>query len=70
MKRRLAYKGSISLNGRPQKTKLHETILEVMLDKPILPKSKVVFDLNWTSQVPLQIRRSGRDNPLTQFGTP
>jgi hypothetical protein len=57
---------SISLNGRPQKTKLHETILEVMLDKPILPKSKVVFDLNWTSQVPLQIRRSGRDNPLTQ----
>lgn len=57
---------SIKLNGREQKTKLHETILEVILDKPILPKSKVVFDMEWTSQVPIQIRRSGRDNPGTQ----
>jgi hypothetical protein len=56
---------SIKMNGREQKTRLHETILEVMLDKPILPKSKVTFDMNWTAQVPLQIRRSGRDNPLT-----
>ncbi len=56
---------SIKLNGRPQKTKLHETILEVNLDKPILPKSKVTFDMDWDAQVPLQIRRSGRDNPST-----
>ncbi|MFL5808173.1 MAG: M1 family metallopeptidase [Flavisolibacter sp.] len=56
---------SIKMNGRPQQTKLHETILEVILDKPILPKSKVTFDLEWTAQVPLQIRRSGRDNPTT-----
>ena len=54
---------SIKMNGRAQKTKLHETILEVMLDKPILPKSKVVFDMDWDAQVPLQVRRSGRDNP-------
>ncbi|HVK96548.1 MAG TPA: M1 family metallopeptidase [Flavisolibacter sp.] len=54
---------SIQLNGRNQKTILHETILEVVLDKPILPKSKVVFDMDWDAQVPLQIRRSGRDNP-------
>ncbi|RYD97748.1 MAG: M1 family peptidase, partial [Sphingobacteriales bacterium] len=53
----------IRMNGRVQKTKLHETILEVMLDKPILPKSKVTFDMDWTAQVPLQVRRSGRDNP-------
>jgi hypothetical protein len=57
---------SIKMNGRPQKTKLHETILEVIPDKLILPRSKVVFDVEWTAQVPLQIRRSGRDNPGTQ----
>jgi hypothetical protein len=57
---------SIKMNGRAQKTKLHETILEVMLDKPILPKSKVVFDMDWDAQVPLQVRRSGRDNPDTE----
>ena len=58
---------SIKMNGRPQKTKLHETILEVMLDKPILPRTKVTFDMAWTAQVPLQIRRSGRDNPDTRI---
>lgn len=56
---------SIKMDGRAQKTKLHETILEVMLDKPIAPKSKVVFDMTWDAQVPLQVRRSGRDNPQT-----
>ncbi|HEU4469869.1 MAG TPA: M1 family metallopeptidase, partial [Flavisolibacter sp.] len=57
---------SISMNGRPQKMKLHETILEVILDRPILPKSKAVFDLEWEAQVPIQVRRSGRDNPSTE----
>ena len=46
--------------------KCMETILEVKLDKPILPKSKVVFDMEFEAQVPLQIRRSGRDNPGTR----
>jgi hypothetical protein len=57
---------SIRMNGREQKTKLHETILEVILDKPILPKTQVSFDMDWDAQVPLQIRRSGRDNPSTK----
>jgi hypothetical protein len=56
---------ALTMNGRPQKFTVHETILEVELDKPILPKSKVTFDMQWTAQVPLQIRRSGRDNPYT-----
>lgn len=56
---------SIKMNGREQKTKLHETILEVILDRPILPKTQVSFDMEWDAQVPLQIRRSGRDNPST-----
>lgn len=56
---------SLKMNGREQKTVLHETILEVQLDRPILPKSQVSFDMVWDAQVPLQIRRSGRDNPST-----
>lgn len=56
---------SLKMNGQLQKTKMHETILEVVLTKPILPKTKVVFDMEFEAQVPLQIRRSGRDNPTT-----
>ena len=53
---------SLKMNGKPQSFKMLETILEVKLDKPILPKAKVVFDMEFEAQVPLQIRRSGRDN--------
>jgi len=57
---------SLKMNGRTQKFEVLETILEVKLDKPILPKSKAVFDMVFEAQVPLQIRRSGRDNPNTK----
>ncbi|MGZ8516178.1 MAG: M1 family metallopeptidase [Chitinophagaceae bacterium] len=57
---------SLKMNGRPQKFEVLETILEVKLDKPILPKSKVFFEMVFEAQVPLQIRRSGRDNPSTK----
>lgn len=57
---------SLKMNGRPQSFKVEETILEVKLDKPILPKSKVSFEMDFEAQVPLQIRRSGRDNTLTK----
>lgn len=56
---------SLKLNGVEQKFTYHETILEVVLSKPILPKSTVTFDMEFEAQVPLQIRRSGRDNPNT-----
>lgn len=49
-------------NGRQQKTKLHETILEVMLDKPILPRSTTAFTTEFECQVPKLSRRSGRDS--------
>jgi hypothetical protein len=52
----------VKINGKPQKLKEHETILEVDLDKPILPKSKTTLDVSFEAQVPVQIRRSGRDN--------
>ena len=57
---------SLKMNGRPQTFKMEETILEVRLDKPILPAAKVVFEMEFEAQVPLQIRRSGRDNPTTK----
>jgi hypothetical protein len=53
---------SLKLNGVEQPLKYHGTILEVDLTKPILPKSKVTFDLAFEAQVPVQVRRSGRDN--------
>jgi hypothetical protein len=56
---------SLNMNGVVQSYKEEETILEVKLSKPILPKSTVVFEMQFEAQVPLQVRRSGRDNPQT-----
>ncbi len=56
---------SLKMNGVPQKFIYHETILEVNLTTPILPKTSVVFDMEFEAQIPLQVRRSGRDNPQT-----
>ncbi len=42
--------------------KVEGTILEVTLAKPILPKAKITFDMQFEAQVPAQIRRTGRDN--------
>jgi hypothetical protein len=52
----------VRVNGKDQKLKEHETILEVILDKPLLPRSKTSFEVSFEAQVPLQVRRSGRDN--------
>lgn len=57
---------SLKMNGAEQKFDVNETVMIVYLSKPILPKQKVVFDMNFEAQVPLQIRRSGRDNPETK----
>ena len=56
---------SVKMNGVPQEFTIHETILEVKLKTPILSKTKVIFDVEFEAQVPLQVRRSGRDNPTT-----
>lgn len=56
---------SLKMNGIAQKYKTEETILVVDLTTPILPHAKAVFDMIFEAQVPLQIRRSGRDNPQT-----
>jgi len=56
---------SLKMNGIAQPYTEKETILEVKLTKPIIPKSTVVFEMQFEAQVPLQVRRSGRDNPQT-----
>lgn len=53
---------TLSINGKQQQLVEHETILEVVLTQPILPKSSVKMNLSFEAQVPIQIRRSGRDN--------
>lgn len=52
----------VRVNGKAQILKEHETILEVVLNKPLFPKSKTLFQVNFEAQVPVQVRRSGRDN--------
>ncbi len=49
-------------DGESALTKELGTILEVTLAKPILPGKSTVFTLDFDGQVPLQIRRSGRNN--------
>ena len=49
-------------DGTALNYKTEGTILEVTLDKPILPGASTTFDMVYNAQVPLQIRRSGRDN--------
>jgi Peptidase family M1 domain len=51
----------VKMNGIVQTMLEHETILEVKLNKPILPRSKVILEMEYDAQVPVQVRRSGRD---------
>lgn len=53
---------SLKQNGTDLKYVVSGTILEVELAKPIAPGKKAVFEMTFESQVPLQVRRSGRDN--------
>jgi hypothetical protein len=52
----------LTMNGKPVRYKEVGTILEVDLDQAILPNSTVQFEMNFEGQVPLQVRRSGRDS--------
>ncbi|WP_226388968.1 M1 family metallopeptidase [Penaeicola halotolerans] len=54
---------NLKMNGKAISQYEHVgTILEVTLDKPIMPKSSATFELDFKGQVPLQVRRSGRDS--------
>ena len=53
---------SVSCNGAPATFEEVGTILEVQLAEPIQPGQTVTLYMEFDGQVPLQIRRSGRDN--------
>nr|WP_295934522.1 M1 family metallopeptidase [uncultured Dyadobacter sp.] len=53
---------SLKQNGKALKYEIVETILEVTLNEKILPKSQHTFELEFEAQVPVQIRRTGRNN--------
>jgi len=53
---------SLTQDGKPLTYTVNGTILEVTLAKPMMPRTRSTFDMTFESQVPLQIRRSGRNN--------
>lgn len=53
---------SLKQNGKPVKYTVEGTILEVALNQPIQPGETARLDMEWEARVPLQIRRTGRDN--------
>lgn len=53
---------SMSQNGKPVKWTVNGTIAVVDLAEPIEPGTTHEFAMEFEGQVPLQIRRSGRDN--------
>lgn len=53
---------SLTQDGVMLKYEVVGTVLEVLLNKPILPKQSTVFKMEWDAQVPIQIRRNGRNN--------
>lgn len=52
----------ITQNGEEVDFTVKGTIMEVHLNEPIAPGDTVVFEMEHEAQVPLQTRRSGRDN--------
>ena len=53
---------NVTQNDKVVDYRIENTILEVKLAEPILPGQSAVFKMKFNGQVPLQIRRSGRDN--------
>lgn len=52
----------LTQDGEKADYSVEGTILEVQLNEPIFPGEEVVFEMDFEAQVPLQTRRSGRDN--------
>ena len=52
----------LTMDGKKADFFVNGTVLEVNLPKSIYPGHTVVFHMDFEAQVPVQIRRSGRDN--------
>ncbi|MFT4524728.1 MAG: hypothetical protein ACI9FU_001668 [Granulosicoccus sp.] len=53
---------TLTQDGQELSFHIQGTVAEVNLSKPILPGGSTEFLMNFESQVPVQVRRSGRDN--------
>lgn len=53
---------SLKQNGKDLSMSEEETILAVTLAQPILPGAKTTFDMEFEGQIPIQVRRSGRNS--------
>ncbi len=53
---------ALKQNGKAISYNTVGTVLEVRLAEPIQPGENVTFDMDFDAQVPVQIRRSGRNN--------
>ena len=53
---------SLKQDGKDVSFNLEGTVLEVQLANPIPSGGKSIFEMDFSGQVPLQIRRSGRNN--------
>lgn len=53
---------SLDQDGKKLKFEIEGTVMKVKLDKALLPNSNTIFNMAFEAQIPLQIRRSGRDN--------
>ncbi|VAW25590.1 Zn-dependent aminopeptidase, partial [hydrothermal vent metagenome] len=53
---------SLMQNNKKVKYNVIGTVLEVNLNKPINPGEKVTFDMIFKGQLPVHIRRAGRNN--------
>ncbi|WGK65839.1 M1 family metallopeptidase [Croceiramulus getboli] len=53
---------SLKQDGKKLDYEVAGTVLEVSLDKPLLPGKSTTFKMKFDGQVPVQIRRSGRNN--------
>lgn len=54
--------GQLTQDGTPTTWKINGTVMRVDLPSPLPPGDSTLLETHFTSQVPLQIRRSGRDN--------
>jgi len=55
---------NLKQDNKSVETYVSDTILEVILVNPILPGNSSVFKMDFKGQVPVTIRRAGRDSPM------
>lgn len=53
---------SLTQDGKKLNYNIEGTVLEARLAEPVLPGGKIAFTMDFIGQVPLQVRRTGRDN--------